>query len=64
MDKNEMSEEKGFSDKLSVWLSSFGENGYVHPDDLQEYIKKTDVKYIQDHFVNNKEPLRIFYRRK
>ena len=64
MDKNEMSEEKGFSGKLSVWLSSFGENGYVHPDDLQEYIKKTDVKYIHDHFVNNKEPLRIFYRRK
>lgn len=64
MDVSEQSEEKGFSDKISVWLESFGKNGQVHPDDLEEYLEKTKISYLEDYFSQGKTSLHIFYRRK
>lgn len=64
MDFNEQTAEKGFTDKISEWLRSFGLSGQVHPDDLEEYLRLTDVEYIKDYFANNKTSLNIFYRRK
>ncbi|MCR5272133.1 MAG: sensor domain-containing diguanylate cyclase [Lachnospiraceae bacterium] len=64
MDTNEKTDERGFSDKLSTWLTLFGTNGQVHPDDLQEYLDKTDLNFMREYFVGNKSSLRIFYRRK
>jgi len=64
MDAGEQTEEKGFSEKISTWLTSFGTSGQVHPDDLEEYLAKTDLQYLKDYFSNNKTSLSIFYRRK
>ncbi|MCR5090912.1 MAG: sensor domain-containing diguanylate cyclase [Oscillospiraceae bacterium] len=64
MDVKERTEEKGFSDKISSWLSSFGRSGQVHPDDLQEYLDKTDVQFMRDYFAGNNTSLSIIYRRK
>lgn len=64
MEVEEQSEEKGFSDKISTWIKAFGEKGYVHPDDLNEYQNKTSLTYLNDYFSRNKTSLHIFYRRK
>ncbi len=64
MDVNEQTMEKGFADSISGWLRSFGETGQVHPDDLKEYYKFTDLEYMKEYFTGNKTSLHVFYRRK
>lgn len=64
MDSNEQTSEKGFSNKISEWLISFGKTGQVHPDDLDEYLKLSDINYMKQYFEKNKTSLQIFYRRK
>ncbi|MCQ2507018.1 MAG: GGDEF domain-containing protein [Lachnospiraceae bacterium] len=64
MDNSEKSIEMGFSNSISKWLRAFGENGYVHEDDLEEYLKRTDTAYIKEYFESNHTSLHIFYRRK
>lgn len=64
MDAKEQTKDKGFSEKISVWMFDFALSGQVHPDDREEYISKTNVDYISRCFKNSREPLRIFYRRK
>ncbi|MCQ2240233.1 GGDEF domain-containing protein [Treponema sp.] len=64
MDMDEQTVEKGFADRISTWLSDFGTSGQVHPEDLNGYKKKTDIKYMQDYFRSGKKNLTIFYRRK
>lgn len=64
MDERENSKEIGLADKLSEWFKNFGTMGFVHPDDLEEYLSKTNLEYIRNHFMQNKKSLRIFYRRK
>ena len=64
MDQKEQTEEMGFSDSISKWLVSFGKSGQVHPEDLDNYLRLTDKKYINDYFEQNKTSLHVFYRRK
>ncbi len=64
MDMMEQKPEKDSYDKISSWLSSFGKSGKVHPDDLKEYLEKTDIQYMKDYFSQTDKPLMIFYRRK
>ena len=64
MDISEQTQERGFADRISVWLRSFGESGQVHPDDLEEYFRSTDINYMREYFKGNKTSLNIFYRRK
>ena len=64
MDISEQTKDKGFSKKISEWLGSFGMSGQVHPEDLQEYLKSTDLHYMSEYFEGNKTSLHIFYRRK
>ncbi|MCR4588561.1 MAG: GGDEF domain-containing protein [Lachnospiraceae bacterium] len=64
MDPSEQTAEKGFSDKLSAWISGFGTTGQVHPEDLETYLEKTDLQRIGAHFAKDKTAYRVFYRRK
>lgn len=64
MDVTEQTKEKGFDERISEWLSGFGKSGQVHPDDLRDYLKKTDSKFLSDYFRSNKTSIEIFYRRK
>jgi len=63
MDEAERTEEKGFAPNLSTWLYNFCDVGLVHPEDREEYLKKTDINYMNDYFENNASTLKIFYRR-
>lgn len=64
MDVSEQTEEKGFADKISLWLLLFGASGQVHPEDLQEYLNKTDTKFLKEYFDGNNTLIRFVYRRK
>ena len=64
MDVEEQTTEKGFSEKVSEWLRNFGLSGQVHTDDLDEYLKRTDLEYMRAYFAGNKTSLHVFYRRK
>jgi len=64
MDSSEQIAEKGFADKLSEWLSSFGTLGNVHPEDLEDYIRVTDLEYMREYFKQGNSSLHIIYRRK
>lgn len=64
LDASEKDENKGYSEKISIWLKSFADLGNVYPDDLKEYLEKTDINYIKDYFLNGNKKLRLFYRRK
>lgn len=64
MDISEQIKEKGFSESISQWLITFGKTGQVHPDDLEEYLKRTDLQYMKEYFSENKTSLHVFYRRK
>lgn len=55
---------KGFSEQLSVWLHNFAMSGQVHPDDVEEYLRKTDIGYIKSYFNNGNKDFRFQYRRK
>lgn len=64
MNDDEKTEEKGFSDKISTWLKEFALSGQVHPDDIDDYLKQTDLDYIRDFFKTNAKLISIKYRRK
>lgn len=64
MDTEEQTIEKGYSNKLSEWFDLFGKSGWVHPDDLEEYLKVTDLQYLKKYFLGKKTSLHLFYRRK
>lgn len=56
--------EKGFANRLSSWMYEFGSSGLIHPDDMVEYLKQTDLDKIREHFRKSSDPLRIFYRKR
>lgn len=64
MEINEKSSAMGFSEHISEWLHNFGKAGLVHPDDLEEYLRKTSIDYIKEYFAADKTSLHILYRRK
>lgn len=64
MNSNEKAVEMGFSEKISEWLHGFGKSGQVHPDDLDEYLSKTDINYLRGYFKNGCSSIGVFYRRR
>ena len=65
MDVSEQTKAKGFAENsISEWLRSFGESGQVHEEDLDDYLRYTNIDYMRDYFAGNKTSLHIFYRRK
>ena len=64
VDVSEQTSEKGFADTISGWLSGFGKSGQVHEDDLDGYLKKTDLEYLRKYFNEGKTSISIQYRRK
>lgn len=64
MDNTEKNEDMGFSSKISEWLEGFAKTGQVHPDDLEEYLQKTNITYLKNYFENGNILLDISYKRK
>ena len=65
MDVSEQTKEMGFvENSISEWLRSFGKSGQVHEEDIDDYLRYTNIDYMRDYFAGNKTSLHIFYRRK
>lgn len=53
------------AETLSGWLRSFYESGRVHPDDVEDYERRTNLEYMRAHFrANPQTVLSTEYRRK
>lgn len=64
IDESERDEKKGYSEKISEWLYGFTQTGQVHGDDIEEFSKYTNLPYLKEYFMQNKNSLNVFYRRK
>ena len=50
--------------KLSKWLKNLEASEQIHPEDLQEYQRKTDLQFLRERFDQDRRPLSISFRRK
>lgn len=64
IDNSEKEESAGYSEKFSEWLSKFAKRGGVYSDDKENFLAKTDMEYLREHFKSGKKSLSLFYRRK
>lgn len=65
MDINEKSEDTGFSRNIRKWLDDFAKSGMIHKDDVEKYLKFTDLDFLKKEFSDNdKKVVRTFYKRK
>lgn len=64
MNLDEQIREMGVEDSISGWLEGFGRSGQVHPDDLDDYLSKTNLEYMRNYFKSGKKTLIVVYRRK
>ena len=49
---------------LSEWLRKPIEESVIHAEDLNDYIRQTEIKYLKEYFDDGKNVLTISYRRK
>lgn len=56
--------QKGYSEKISVWIKQFALTGQVDSKDCDAYLKFTDIENIKSHFEKSDERMRFRYRRK
>ncbi len=61
--EDEKIESKGYSEKISLWLKNFAHSGQVHPDDLEDFIKTTEIESLKKYFLSGKKIFSIKYRR-
>ena len=54
----------GRAESITEWWRLFGENGFVHTDDLDEYRSFTDIERLREYFASNDARLSCRYRRK
>lgn len=47
---------------LTEWFDNFQDIQFIHPDDREEYQQKTDLEYLKQQFVEQKEFVTITYR--
>ena len=64
MDSNEQKMSMGFSPRFSEWLHGFGLSGQVHPEDLDAYLRQTDLNDIREYFRTDKQSMALVYRRR
>lgn len=62
--ETEVSERNYSKESISQYLRDIALDGNVHPDDLEEFIRLSSVKYMCEYFDEHDEPLSIFYKRK
>ncbi|MCQ2982783.1 MAG: diguanylate cyclase [Treponemataceae bacterium] len=64
MNSEEMTVSQGYAETISGWLRGFCLSGSVHPDDVESYLKQTDLEYLRSYFAQGNKTLSILYRRK
>ena len=54
----------GESGCFSRWVGKLVESGWVHPDDVDDFMMQMDTAYLREYFRSGKNTIHIFYRRK
>lgn len=49
---------------ISDWINIFVEEGNVHPDDIESFLRFNNVDNFRTHFNNSDKPLTFKYRRR
>lgn len=63
MDKGIGTEEKHpYGNRISTWLFAFAKNNRICEKDLDEFLKKTDLSYLQESFQSGKEVVDILFK--
>lgn len=64
VEDSELTEERGYSrNKISEWLIYFADCEQIHPEDLIEFRKYTDLDAMRSYFADGGDRLSIRYRR-
>lgn len=64
IDSEEKAEEMGYSERISEWINNFAKCGLLHPDDINNFLLKTNLEQLSRYFKENNEVFRLVYRRK
>lgn len=48
---------------FSDWIASFTQTSFVHPDDLSEFTKKSNLDFLRSYFTSGNEHFCMYYRR-
>lgn len=64
VDIDEMTQKKGFDDRISVWMHDFATSGQVAKEDVENYLSKTNIEYLRAFFKKEKGEFCIQYGRK
>lgn len=62
--KEELTMAQGYSPKISEWLRGFAETGNVHEDDMEDYLRFTNINTMRQTFRRQSRMVRCRYRRK
>ena len=54
----------GESGSFSRWVNKLSDSGWIHPDDVEEFLEKLNTEYLREYFRSGKSTIHIFYRRK
>lgn len=60
----EADDSHGYSDKISEWFAGFARTGHIHPNDLAEYNKFTDLDNLRRTFAAGRKSVSLRYRRR
>lgn len=63
-DVKELNQEKGFDDRISVWMHNFATSGQIAKEDAAHYLEKTDINYLREFFKNKNQEFCIQYGRR
>lgn len=64
VDDEEIDEEHGYASTISKWLNGFALTGNVYQDDIEKYLKFTNLDNLRNEFKSGKDSIHIRYRRK
>lgn len=64
IDVEELDESRGYREKFTDWMKEFAKSGQVREQDVDIFLKKTDIDYMRGYFIEGNQVLGIYYYRK
>lgn len=64
IDEDEMEENRGYREKISEWLEAFAKTGQIREEDVEIFLKKTEINYVRKYFKDGNQVLGVYYYRK
>lgn len=62
VNESSKSNENDYGNQISTWLCVFARSNQIYEDDLEEFLKKTDLAYLQKSFKSGKKVVDVTFR--